>query len=39
LDVGLCPEKTALFRMYKHMKNDIKCGGVCGYMNLRIERL
>jgi len=25
--------------MYKHMKNDLKCGGVCGYMNLRIERL
>lgn len=25
--------------MYNHMKNDSKCGGVCGYMNLRIERL
>jgi hypothetical protein len=21
------------------MKKDAKCGGVCGYMNLRIERL
>lgn len=21
------------------MKNDAKCGGVCGYMNLRIEML
>lgn len=36
LDVGLCPEKTALYKMYNHMKNDKSCGGVCGYMNLRI---
>lgn len=39
MDVGLCPETTALYRMYDHMKKDAKCGGVCGYMNLRIERL
>lgn len=39
LDVGLVPDSNALYRMCMHMKADIKCGGVCGYMNLRIERL
>lgn len=39
LDVGLVPDSNALFKMYLHMKADKDCGGVCGYMNLRIERL
>ena len=39
LDVGLVPEKASLWKMYMHMKSDKNCGGVCGYMNLRIERL
>lgn len=39
LDVGLCPEKTALYKMYNYMKRNERCGGVCGYMDLRIERL
>lgn len=36
LDVGLAPEKHALYKMIKHMENDEKTGGVCGYMALRI---
>jgi chitin synthase len=36
LDVGLKPEGEALFKMYKHMKNNPKVGGVCGYMSLKI---
>ena len=36
LDVGLVPDNDALFKMYLHMKADKDCGGVCGYMNLRI---
>lgn len=36
LDVGLAPEKDALYKMVKHMMDDNKVGGVCGYMGLRI---
>ena len=39
LDVGLTPSKHSLYKMYKFMVNNPKCGGVCGYMNLRIEGL
>lgn len=39
LDVGLTPSKNALFKMYKFMDNDPYCGGVCGYMKLRMEAL
>lgn len=39
LDVGLTPEKKALYRMYKLMVDKEKVGGVCGYMGVRIERL
>ena len=39
LDVGLCPDKKSLYRMYKCMKDDVKVGGVCGYMGIRIERV
>ena len=37
--MGLAPDKDALYKMYKFMVNDPKCGGVCGYMNLRMEGL
>ena len=36
LDVGLTPEKNALYKMYKYMINNPSMGGVCGYMGLRI---
>ena len=36
LDVGLCPDKDALFKMVQQMKNNDKVGGVCGYMALKI---
>lgn len=39
LDVGLVPEKTSIYKMFSHMKKNDNCGGVCGYMNLRIERM
>ena len=39
LDVGLSPEKKALYRMYKSMVDDSEIGGVCGYMGVRIERM
>lgn len=39
LDVGLTPDKDALFKMCQYMERNEKVGGVCGYMGLRIERL
>lgn len=39
LDVGLAPEKDALYKMIQAMEVDTGVGGVCGYMGLRIERL
>lgn len=39
LDVGLTPDKESIFKMYKFMEKNRKCGGVCGYMNLRMEGL
>jgi chitin synthase len=39
LDVGLAPERKALWRMFNHMENNPKIGGVCGYMGLKIERV
>lgn len=39
LDVGLRPEKNALYKMYMHMTKNQNVGGVCGYMGLRIERV
>lgn len=39
LDVGLTPGKNSLYKMYKYMDTNSKCGGVCGYMNLRMESL
>ena len=38
LDVGLMPDKEALVKMYKHMENNEKVGGVCGYMAVRREQ-
>lgn len=39
LDVGLKPEGKALYKMYRHLKNNNKVGGVCGYMSLKIEQI
>lgn len=36
LDVGLKPDRNALYKMYKHLAENPKVGGVCGYMNLKI---
>ena len=36
LDVGLAPEKDALYKMVRHMEQNKDIGGVCGYMGLRI---
>jgi len=35
-DVGVKPQKDAIYKMYQHMEKNPKCGGVCGYMGLRI---
>ena len=35
-DVGMKPHKDSIFRMWKHMHENPKVGGVCGYMNLAI---
>ena len=37
MDVGVKPQGNSIFQMYKHMELDNKCGGVCGYMSLKIE--
>ena len=37
MDVGVKPQGNAIFQMYKHMQLTPKCGGVCGYMSLKIE--
>jgi len=36
-DVGVKPKQGAIYRMWAHMENNQKCGGVCGYMGLQIE--
>lgn len=36
-DVGVKPQKDAIYKMYQHMEKNPKCGGVCGYMGLKIE--
>jgi hypothetical protein len=38
LDVGLKPEKEALYKMVHHLDLNSKVGGVCGYMSLKIEK-
>lgn len=37
MDVGVKPMGSAIFQMYKHLELTPKCGGVCGYMSLKIE--
>lgn len=37
LDVGLMPQKDAIYRMWNYMEQNPQCGGVCGYMGLKIE--
>lgn len=37
MDVGVKAYGNAIFQMYKHMDVNPKCGGVCGYMSLKIE--
>jgi chitin synthase len=37
MDVGVKPMGNAIFQMYKHLELTPKCGGVCGYMSLKIE--
>lgn len=39
LDVGLKPAPDALYKMYHHMCDNPKVGGVCGFMRLKIEKL
>jgi len=39
LDVGLKPAPDALYKMYYHLKNNPKVGGVCGFMKLKIEKI
>ena len=36
-DVGMKPTKDAVYKMWEYMELNPKCGGVCGYMNLKIE--
>lgn len=36
-DVGIKPHKDAIYRMWAHMEQKPKCGGVCGYMGLQLE--
>ena len=36
-DVGIKPEKEAIYNMWQHMEKKPKCGGVCGYMGLQLE--
>jgi len=36
MDVGVKPMGSAIFQMYKHLELTPKCGGVCGYMSLKI---
>lgn len=35
-DVGVKPQKDAIFKMYQHMQQNPRCGGVCGYMGLKL---
>lgn len=36
-DVGMKPQKNAIYKMWQYMELNKKCGGVCGYMNLKLE--
>ena len=31
------PQKDAIYRMWNYMERNPRCGGVCGYMGLKIE--
>ena len=31
------PQKDAIFKMWKHLETNPKCGGACGYMNLKLQ--
>ena len=35
-DVGLKPTKDAIYKIWEHLALNPKCGGVCGYMNLKL---
>ena len=37
MDVGVKPQGDAIYRMYEYMELNQRCGGVCGYMSLKIE--
>lgn len=35
-DVGVKPQKDAIYKMWAHMEKNPKVGGVCGYMGLKL---
>lgn len=36
-DVGVKPQKDAIYKMWAHMEINPKVGGVCGYMGLKLQ--
>lgn len=35
-DVGVQPREDSIYKMWAHMEKNPRCGGVCGYLGLKL---
>ena len=36
-DVGVQPKEDSIYKMWAHMEKNPRCGGVCGYLGLKLQ--